>query len=60
MSELEAVEGRSILDLESELATAEGELDRINAVYPESYAAKVIEQRIVALDDEIMALGDVG
>ena len=51
---------RSILDLESELATAENELDRINAVYPDSYTARVIGQRIEALDDEIVARGGMG
>ena len=57
MNELEQ---RSLLDLESELATAEQELDRINAVYPDSYAAKAIEQRIELLDDEIVARGEMG
>jgi hypothetical protein len=57
MNELEQ---RSLLDLKSELATAERELDRINAVYPDSYAAKAIKQRIELLDDEIVARGEMG
>jgi hypothetical protein len=51
---------RPILDLETELVTAEKELDRINSVYPESYAATIIQQRIEELDDEIVARGEMG
>jgi hypothetical protein len=51
---------RSILDLESELVTAENELDRIKCVYPDSYTATVIGQRIDALAAEIAARGEVG
>jgi hypothetical protein len=51
---------RSILDLETELATAEMELDRISAVYPESYAMTIIQRRIDELDEEIVARGEMG